>query len=354
MQETSRDLARTTLGVLFIGGMLVTCFYILGAFLTATVWAATLVIASFPLMLSIQSALWGRRSLAVAVMTFALLLFFVVPFWFAIGTIVRNASQIAEWARDLATFKMPQAPDWLAQLPFFGQQAAEFWDQAADMGLRDLATQLAPWFSSWPGWFVSQVGNLGLLFLQFLLTVLIAGIMYSNGEQAAAMAQKFGQRLAGERGREATVLAAKAIRGVALAVVVTAVTQTAVGGVAMGIAGVPFASVLSALMLMMCVAQLGPAFVLIPAVIWLYATGSVSWGTFLLVVSVVVISLDNLLRPMLIKRGANLPMLLILAGVIGGLLAFGLVGVFLGPAVLAVSYTLLQQWMAEDEGAAPG
>jgi predicted PurR-regulated permease PerM len=124
--------------------------------------------------------------------------------------------------------------------------------------------------------------------------------------------------------------------------------QSLVGGIALAVAGVPLASILTAVMFMFCVAQFGPTPVLLPAVIWLYATGNTAWGTFLLVAMIIVISLDNLLRPILIRKGADLPMLLILAGVIGGLLAFGLVGIFLGPAVLAVSYTLLQAWMAEN------
>jgi predicted PurR-regulated permease PerM len=114
------------------------------------------------------------------------------------------------------------------------------------------------------------------------------------------------------------------------------------------IAGVPFAAVLTAVMFMLCIAQLGPLPVLVPVVIWLYWSGSKGWGTFLLVWTIVVGSLDSLLRPILIRKGAHLPLVLLLGGVIGGLIAFGLVGIFLGPVVLGVGYTLLQSWMAED------
>ena len=104
---------------------------------------------------------------------------------------------------------------------------------------------------------------------------------------------------------------------------------------------------LSALMLMLCIAQAGPGLVLFPAVAWMYWSGEHGWATFLLVWSLFVVSLDNFLRPMLIKRGADLPMLLIFAGVIGGLLGFGLIGIFIGPVVLAVTYTLMMSWMNE-------
>jgi len=148
------------------------------------------------------------------------------------------------------------------------------------------------------------------------------------------------------------VLSAQAIRGVALGVVVTAVVQALVGGLGLLIAGVPFAAVLTALMFMLAVAQIGAGPVLVIAVIWLYWSGSPGWGTFLLVVTVVTTTMDNFLRPILIKKGADLPLLLIFAGVIGGLIAFGLIGIFVGPLVLAVSYTLLRAWIEEGEGKA--
>ena len=143
------------------------------------------------------------------------------------------------------------------------------------------------------------------------------------------------------------LLAARAIRGVALGVVVTALAQALLGGVGLAVAGVPFAGVLTAVMLMLCLAQIGPGLVLIPATIWLYWTGDNLWGTLLLVWSLFVVTLDNFLRPFLIKQGADLPLLLIFAGVIGGLLSLGLLGIFVGPVVLAVSYTLLEAWINE-------
>jgi predicted PurR-regulated permease PerM len=189
---------------------------------------------------------------------------------------------------------------------------------------------------------------LGIVFVQFVLTVIIAAIMYVGGERAAMAAQRFGHRLAGERGKQSVLLAGQAIRSVALGVVVTAVAQSVLGGIGIAVAGVPLAAVLTAVMFMLCIAQFGPLPVLVPVVIWMYWSGQSGWGTFLLVWTIVVGSLDNILRPILIRKGAHLPLVLLLAGVIGGLIAFGLVGIFLGPVVLAVGYTLLQSWMAED------
>jgi predicted PurR-regulated permease PerM len=138
---------------------------------------------------------------------------------------------------------------------------------------------------------------------------------------------------------------------VALGVGVTAIVQTALAGIGLAVVGVPFAALLSALILMFCIAQIGPMLVLLPAVGWMYWQGDHGWATFLLVWSLVVGTLDNFLRPMLIKRGADLPLLLIFSGVIGGMLSFGLIGIFLGPVALAVTYTLLLAWIDDGLGA---
>ena len=186
-----------------------------------------------------------------------------------------------------------------------------------------------------------------MVFVEFLLTVVFAAILYAHGEQAAVWVRRFGRRLGGESGDAAVLLSAQAIRGVALGVVVTALVQALLGGIGLAIAGVPFVAILTAVMFMFSVAQIGAVPVLIPAVIWLYWRDDVVWGSFLLVVTVVVGTLDNVLRPILIKKGADLPLLLIFAGVIGGLIAFGLIGIFVGPMVLAVTYTLLGAWIED-------
>jgi predicted PurR-regulated permease PerM len=134
---------------------------------------------------------------------------------------------------------------------------------------------------------------------------------------------------------------------------VTALIQAAVSGVGLFVTGVPAAGLLTAVAFMLCLAQIGPVLVLVPAIIWLYWSGQPVWGTVLIVISVVALTLDNFIRPFLIKKGADLPLVLIFSGVIGGLIAFGIIGLFIGPVVLAVTYTLLKSWVSgntqEDE-----
>jgi predicted PurR-regulated permease PerM len=346
------ELTRTTLAVLFVAGLIGTSFWILWPFLPAMIWATTLVVATWPIMLRVQRRLWNKRGLAIAVMTLALLVIFVLPFWLAIATITEHFDRIAGWVTTLAAFKLPEPPHWLEGLPFFGHQAGLLWASAAVSGFEPLVAKAAPYAGGAAAWFVGALGGFGILFVQFVLTVFIAVILYGNGERAAALARRFGRRLAGERGEQSVLLAGQAIRSVAVGVVVTALGQSVLGGLGLALAGVPLATVLTAVMFMLCIAQLGPLPVLVPAVIWLYWSGESVWGTVLVVWSVLLSTMDSVVRPLLIRKGAHLPVFLLLAGVIGGLIAFGLVGIFLGPVVLAVGYTLLLSWMAEDNGTA--
>jgi len=277
-----------------------------------------------------------------------LLLLLIVPLSLAIATIVRNADRLAGWARSFDSLVLPQPPEWLAGLPLVGSQLAAAWQSIVTTGPQGLRARLAPYAGTAASWFVARAGGAGVLLFQFLLTIAISAMLFAKGEAAADAVLRLARRLAGDRGCQGIVIATQAIRGVAVGVVVTALIQSFLGGMGLAIVGVPAAAVLTAAMFMLCLAQLGPTPVLIPAVIWLYLTGQNLWGTVLLVWTVFIALADNILRPALIKRGCDLPFLLIFAGVIGGLASFGIVGIFVGPAVLAVTYRLLAAWVNED------
>ena len=344
----TRDITRTILAVLFIAVLIAVSFWILRPFLTSIVWAAIIVIATWPVLLRLQKWLWGRRGLAVTVMTIVLLMVIFVPLITGIIAIAGKADEIASRVKTLSAITIPPPPDWVSNIPLAGRKIAERWQQYAALSNEELSAQITPYVQNALRWFVAKAGSMAAMILQFLLTVIISAVMYAKGEVAAAGLRKFARRLAGERGEETAVLAAKACRGVALGIVVTAIIQSAIGGIGLLIAGVPAAPVLTAIMFMLCLAQLGPILVLIPSVIWVYWSGQALWGTVLLVISIFAAAIDNFLRPLLIKKGVDLPLLLIFAGVIGGLIAFGVIGLFIGPVVLAVTLTLLQAWVSED------
>jgi predicted PurR-regulated permease PerM len=347
-----QDLTRTTLAVISLLLLIAASLWVLRPFLAAGVGATMLVVSTWPLLKALQARLGNRRAPAVTLMTLGLLLLLILPLWAAIDTIARHAGQMTALAKSVADSGLPLPPEWVGGVPVVGAKVAATWAHTAQAGPDGLVARLTPYASDAVGWVLGQAGSVGGMLVHFLLVVILSSILYANGEAAARGVRRFGRRLAGERGESSVVLAGQAIRAVALGVGVTAVVQTVLGGIGLAVAGVPFASLLSAVMLMLCIAQLGPGLVLFPAVAWMYWTGENAWGTLLLVWSLGVTALDNVLRPVLIKRGADLPLLLIFAGVIGGMLGFGLIGIFVGPVVLAVTYTLLEAWIEDGLGKA--
>lgn len=347
-KHPSLDLTRVTLQLLWIAVLIAATFWIMRPFLASLLWAAMIVAATWPLMLKLETWLWGKRALAVTVMTVAMLFLFIVPFSLAIVAIIENADQITAWVNTLTTEIMPALPGQLAGIPVVGPKLAAGW-QSFMAGPEGLSARLAPYAGKILNWFLSQAGSVGMIALQFLFTVLIAAVFYAKGEVVSMAVIRFARRMGGNQGEEVVVLAAQTVRGVALGVVGTALIQSLLAGIGVAVCGVPAATILTALMLMLCIAQLGPSLVLIPAVIWLYYSGQTTWGTALLIWSIFVSTLDNFVRPLLIRIGADLPFFLIFAGVIGGLVGFGIVGLFIGPVVLAIAYRLLAVWVENTE-----
>ncbi len=339
------DLTRIILAVLVTGLLIVGSFWILRPFLGPLLWATTLVVATWPLMLRVQALLFGRRSLAGAAMTAAFMLLFAIPIAYGVAALVEYLPEVGGHVKDVGALSIPAPPDWVAGIPLVGQRIADEWNALAARGPGVLLQQVAPYLKTLGTWLLAEAGGLGMFVVQLVLTLLLTAVLYAGGETAAAGAIRFARRLGGERGTRAVAIAASSVRAVALGIIVTALAQSVLGGVGLAVAGVPYAVLLSAVMFVLCIAQLGPGFVLVPAVAWMYWKDSGVAATLLLVWSIVVIGMDNVLRPLLIKRGADLPLLLIMSGVIGGLLAFGVIGLFVGPVILAVSWRLLEAWV---------
>lgn len=343
----THDLTRTVLAVLFLGSLLTGSFWILRPFLGPLTWAVLLVVATWPALGFLQSVTGGRRSVAVAILMFLVVMVFVLPLTLILSVLVENAPAIAAWVKTLPDRVTETPPGWLVELPFVGPELGATWTEWAAEGPSGLQTRLAPHADELASWFVSQVGGFGLGVVHVGLMLLLSGVLYAKGDSFAGDVRQFARRLAGDRGDRTAVLAASAVRAVALGVVVTALVQSAVGGLGVLVAGIPAAGVLTAVMFVASVAQIGAAPVLALAAVWLFVQGESGWGIGMIVWTVLVGSLDNVIRPLLIKKGIDLPLVLVFSGVVGGLIAFGAVGLFAGPVVLAVGHTLLCAWMAE-------
>ncbi|MEO8508846.1 MAG: AI-2E family transporter [Betaproteobacteria bacterium] len=260
--------------------------------LLAIVLAAMIVVATWPMMLKLQQVVRGR-ALAVTIMSGVMVLVFVVPLVLAIQTVVDNMDTIKGWIGTLATSPIPAPPEWLARIPLVGAKLAEGWATIAEAAKENLVARLAPHAAQGAQWLAGALGGVGVLAFQFVLTVIIAVVMYTQGETARASLIRFGRRLAGNRGEGVVVLAGAAIRAVALGVVVTALAQTLLAGLGLYAAGIPFAGLLTGVILLLCIAQIGPILVLAPAVFWLFWNDQTAWGTALLIWTVGVGAMRN-------------------------------------------------------------
>ena len=338
------DLPQILFTLMFILLLIVACLWVVQPFILGFAWASMVVIATWPLMFKLQNLLWGRRSLAVIAMTIILLLLFIFPIALLVNSLIDNSAPVFAWATQ--SHMMPELT-WLNSIPMIGEKLYSSYHKLVAGGGAAIMTQVQPYIGRTTGFFVAQAGHFGRFMIHLAVMLLFSVLLYWRGEQAAHGIRHFAFRMAGRRGDAAVLLAGQAIRAVALGVVVTALVQGILGGIGLAISGIPYATLLTVLMILCCLVQIGPLLVLVPAIIYLYWSGDTTWGTVLLIWSCVVGTLDNVLRPMLIRLGADLPMILILSGVIGGLIAFGMIGLFIGPVVLAVSYRLVSVWTHE-------
>ena len=343
--ETSNDIPRVVLFVLVIGALLVGSVWTLLPFLNGLIWAMTIAIATWPMLLRVQRLTGGRRWLAVAIMTLMVLLVFIVPLALAISALLDAARQSQTVITDFVAHGLGPPPAWIAKLPVVGAEAADRWQTVADGGPKALAQLVQPYAGAAAAWAIATTGGLAKPILLVVLILVLVIILYAQGETAASGVLAFADRLGGDTGRQTVLLAGQAVRSVALGVVATALIQALLAGVGLWLCGIPHPGFLTALAFMLGVAQVGPTLVLLPAIAWLYWSGSTGWGTALLIWSLPVAALDNVVRPLFIRRGVQLPLLLIMAGVIGGLISFGLVGLFVGPVILAATYTLAKDWV---------
>lgn len=347
--DRSTDITRIVLFVLVVGILLVGSAWTLLPFLSGLIWATTIAVATWPTLLKVQRLAGGRRGLAVAIMIFLVLLVFIVPFALAISVLLDAANDSPGVMNAFLAHGLGPPPKWIANIPLLGEPLVERWQTVAAGGREALEAVVQPYARSAAAWAIAATGGIGTTIVLILLTVAILTILYARGETAARGAVAFARRLGGETGERTVRLAGQAIRSVALGVIVTALVQAVLAGIGLWFCGVPHPGLLTAIAFILGLAQLGPFPVLAPSVAWLYWTGNAGSATALLIWTLPVSALDNFVRPILIRRGVQLPLLLIIGGVIGGLIRFGVVGLFVGPVVLAATYTLAKDWVARGQ-----
>jgi predicted PurR-regulated permease PerM len=321
---------------------------VLRPFLGAILWATIISVATWPALLALERAAGGHRLLAASVLGAALLLLVLAPLALLLLTLVARYAELRELVLHLANGPWPGPPDWIAHLPF-GAELSARWQHAVEGSSPALPVLMRHLTERSGGWIAARLGSLGAILLDFALTLVLVIVFFLRGERLATLVRACAWRLAGARGLEGVQIAASAMRAIATGVVLTALLQSLLAGLGLWVAGVPAAAVLTSVAFMLCIAQVGPLPVLVPAGLWLFWRGDPVWGGVLLAWAGLLSTGDGFLRAWLIGRGTDMPLLLVFAGVVGGLLAFGLAGIFVGPVLLAVLARLVDTWITEEE-----
>ena len=348
MESQQRIEQIVVVGLLVI--LAVGCLTVLRPFLSALLWALILSFSTWPLYTWLVGQLKGRRSLAAFLMTLLVAAIFILPLAAAGAGLADSVAKVGGMVAVLLKQGPPGPPAWVAELPIVGPQLTERWLELERLGAGWTA-ELQPYLDTGLNWLLSLGVRLGEAILQVSLGVLAAFFFFRDGAEGA---RRFGiavERLAGNRAQRLLSVVVGTVRSVVYGVIGTALAQATLQGLGLWLAGVPAAFFLGFLTFFLSFVPLGPPLVWLPAAIWLIYKGAFGWGLFLAGWGFFVVSgIDNVLRPYLISRGSKMPLILILFGVLGGLMAFGFLGVFLGPMLLALGYVLFQEWSAEPRG----
>jgi predicted PurR-regulated permease PerM len=340
-------IARTSAEVVVRVGLLLLlafwCFSIAQPFLVPIVWGMVIAVAIHHGYDRLRHALGGRAGLAATLVSVVLLLLMILPLALLSRALVDDVSGIAG-ALTRGEVRVPPPPAWLAGWPVIGAPLDQFWQQAS-ANLGQALDRIEPQLRAVGVWLVSFVAGAGFGMLGFMAAIVIAGVLLAHSVASTRLAQTVAARLMGARGADYVRLAERTIRGVARGVLGTALIQSLLVGIGFVAAGIPGAAFLTLISFLLSVVQLGPGLILLAAVIYKFSLGFTPGSVLFLAWCLLAGVSDNFLRPILLSRGGDVPVWVILIGTLGGLLAHGLIGLFVGPIVISLGYRLFQVWI---------
>ena len=329
------------------------CYLVLKPFLTAVILAIILCCATWPVFARLQRAMGGRATWAALLVTLAVALVVLAPFVIVGISLAQNVNELLEHGKRLIDEGPPDPPAWVGQIPLVGEHARAYWagiahDSASFIG--DLKQYIQPL----QAFAISSGASVAQGALQLALSIFIAFFFYRDGEAMSRRLTAGVGRIAGANGQHLIGVAVATMRGVVYGILGTAIAQGVLAAVGFWLAGVPAAPLLGLVTFFLSPVPIGPPLIWAPAAFWLFSQDHAGWGVFMLIWGVAVVSsVDNFVKPLIISRGSNLPFILVLLGVLGGVIAFGFIGVFLGPTLLAIGFALIHDWSEERRKAAP-
>lgn len=318
------------------------CLFILKPFLLLIAWGIVIAIALFPAHRRLRSVFGGRGKLAAVCCTLFLLALLIVPVALLTDTVIEGIQSLVARIRS-GTLSVPPPPANVGNWPLVGPPLARVWNMAST-NLTELLKSLTPQIRALVPGLISASAGLGLTVLQFVLSIVIAGVLLATSSGCASVSRSLANRLFGDQGSEFEELAASTVRSVTNGILGVAVIQSILAGLGFLVAGIPGAGLWTLVFLFAAVLQAG-ALVLIPAVIYVFAIASTTKAVIFLLWCLVVGVLDNVLKPLLLGRGVAVPIAVVFLGAIGGFLAIGIIGLFVGAIVLSVGYKLFLAWL---------
>lgn len=329
-------------------GLMLMSYQILAPFVAALIWAGILVYATWqPYMLLVRLCR-GNRLLPAVVMLLVFTFVIVAPMLMAGLELSANVDQISGWLEGHIQAGLPTLPDWVVRVPWAGSHIDTFWQGIAS-GDPEVINRIKEWSKPLGGFLLKMGAAVGSGVLVLFLSLAFSFFFYISGHELIHWLMIILRRIGGQRGQELMLIAGGTVRGVVYGFIGTALVQGALAWFGYWISGVPNAAAFGLVSCFLSLMPGGPSLLGLPVALWLYHEGSTTWAIFLAVWMVGVVGMaDNVVKPLLIGKESNLPFVLILIGVIGGAMAWGVMGVFLGPTLLAVSYTLLHNWARFD------
>ena len=344
LNATVIDLA---LRLALLGLLIYFSLTIISPFFAIIVWGIVLAVALYPMFRVLANLLGGRRKLAATLITIVCLLVLLGPAtWLALD-LVEVLRTIYE-RLDAGTLTIPPPDVRVRAWPVVGEDLFSFW-QLASGNLKAAIVQVAPYLKSFGTSLVGAAGSAGTGIIEFLMAVVLAGFLLSPGPSLVEATGGFSRRLVSKRGEEFVQLAGATIRSVSQGVIGVSLIQALLAGIGLMVAHVPGASLIAIIVLILGIVQIGPSLIIVPVIIWSWFSMETTSALLFTLYMVPVNLMDNILKPLIMGRGLRTPMLVILIGVLGGTVSSGIIGLFIGPIVLAVAWDLLTAWVSDEK-----
>lgn len=335
--------------VVLVIALIVACFIVLRPFFSAILWAVILTFSTWPVFLWLERVVAGRKGLAAGLMVWLVTVVLIVPLLVLGSSLAENVAEFFSMMRQLLSEGLPDPPTWVAKVPVVGSSLHDRWQAMAGSGAK-LTEELTRYLVPLRDWALQSAANLGEAVVHMSLSVFFAFFIYRDGETLSEALKAIVARIGGRQAGVLFLIAGDTIKSVVYGIIGTALAQGFLAGIGFLIAGVPGAMLLGILTCIFSLIPIGPPLIWGAASVWLLQHGEIRWAAFLVLWGFFAVStVDNVLKPYFISVGSRLPFILVFLGILGGVLNFGIIGVFLGPTLLAIAYSLVNEWRSRKD-----